>query len=283
MSAIPVLEVEGLSVTLGGRTVLDEINIRIQPGQFIGLIGPNGAGKTTLLRVILGLIKPDRGTVRIAGGTSRGGKPRGGNRFIGYVPQKLHLDPDAPLRGRDLVALGLDGDRWGIPFPSQRRHRRIDEGLAAVDALAFADKPVGRLSGGEQQRLTIAQALLTDPKLLLLDEPLSNLDIRSVHEVVRLIAGIGRQNGIAVLLVAHDLNPLLGVMDEVLYLARGRAVQGRVEKIIQKDVLSRLYGYDVEVLRTAGRILVVGGADSGLDVLDLAGGFHCGHEGGAIS
>ncbi len=274
----PVLEVNEVSVTLSGRTVLDQINVRIRPGQFVGLIGPNGAGKTTLLRVILGLIKPSHGRVRVAAGTAQGG-----NSAIGYVPQKLYLDPDVPLRGRDLVGLGLDGHRWGIPLPGKKRRERIDEALADVDALRFADSPVGRLSGGEQQRLLIAQALLTDPKILLLDEPLSNLDIRSVHEVVRLVAGIGREKGIAVILVAHDLNPLLGVIDEVLYLARGRSVMGKVEEVIQKDVLSRLYGYDVEVLRTAGRILVVGGVDSGLDGADPADGFHCGHEGDAVS
>jgi zinc/manganese transport system ATP-binding protein len=174
------------------------------------------------------------------------------------------------------VGLGIDGHRWGIPLPSRSRQQKIDEVLRAVDALGYADSPVGKLSGGEQQRLLIAQALLTNPKILLLDEPLSNLDIRSAHEIIRLVSKISKEKGIAVILVAHDMNPLLDVMDKILYLAQGNAVMGSVEEVIQNEVLTRLYGFDVEVLRIRGRILVVGGTDSDHDhVLDLAGGSHC--------
>jgi zinc/manganese transport system ATP-binding protein len=177
------------------------------------------------------------------------------------VPQKHQLDPETPLRGRDLVALGIDGQRWGIPLPSRKRRAQIDEALRAVDALSYADAPVGKLSGGEQQRLLIAQALLADPRILLLDEPLSHLDLRSANEVVRLVASIGRERGVAVLLVAHDINPLLGVMDRVLYLAEGRAAAGPVDEVVRSEVLSALYGYPVDVLHVRGRILVVGGSE----------------------
>jgi zinc/manganese transport system ATP-binding protein len=222
----------------------------------MGLIGANGAGKTTLLRVILGLLRPDAGTVRVLG------RPIGtGNSAVGYVPQKQQLDPETPLRGRDLVALGIDGQRWGIPWPSKERRHKVDEVLRQVGALEFADAPVGRLSGGEQQRLLIAQALLADPKILLLDEPLAHLDIRSAGEVVRLVARIGRARGVAVLLVAHDMNPLLEVMDRVLYLAEGRSAIGTVGEVVSTEVLSRLYGYPVDVLQVRGRILVVGGSE----------------------
>jgi zinc/manganese transport system ATP-binding protein len=222
----------------------------------VGLIGANGAGKTTLLRVILGLLRPDAGRVRVLG------RPVGrGNRAVGYVPQKAQLDPDTPLRGRDLVGLGLDGERWGLPLPSARRRARIEAALRDVDALAYADAPAGRLSGGEQQRLLIAQALLTNPRLLLLDEPLSNLDLRSAHEVVRLVARVGREHGVAVVLVAHDMNPLLEVMDRVLYLAEGRSAIGHVKEVVRPEVLSALYGYPVEVLHVRGRILVVAGGE----------------------
>lgn len=251
-----VLSLENIQVRFRERTVLNQIEFSIESGEFVGLIGPNGAGKTTLLRVILGLLVPNQGQVRVAD------KPvQGGNPLVGYVPQKIHLEPDTPLRARDLVALGLDGHRFGIPLPSKRRKQQVDEVLQAVDALHFAESPVGRLSGGEQQRLLIAQALLTRPKVLLLDEPLSNLDIRSAHEVVRLVSRIAKAQKIAVLLVAHDMNPLLGVMDRIVYLAQGRAAIGPVDEIVQSDVLSNLYGYEVEVLRVRGRILVVGGHD----------------------
>jgi len=250
----PVLRLDRVALRLGGRPVLREVSLDLRAGEFVGLIGANGAGKTTLLRVILGLLRPDLGSVEVLG------RPLGrGNAAVGYVPQKQQLDPETPLRGRDLVALGIDGHRWGIPLPSARRRERVDEALRAVDALDYADAPVGRLSGGEQQRLLIAQALCADPKILLLDEPLSNLDIRSANEVVRLVARIGRARGMAVLLVAHDLNPLLGSMDRVLYLAQGRSVVGSVDAVVRPEVLSRLYGYPVDVLRVRGRILVVGG------------------------
>jgi zinc/manganese transport system ATP-binding protein len=266
-----ILELSRISVRYKDRIVLNEIDIEVKAGEFIGMIGPNGAGKTTLLRVILGLLTPSGGSVKISGTPIRHG-----NRAVGYVPQKIQLDPDIPLRGRDLVGLGIDGHRWGIPLPSRSRQQKIEEVLSAVDALGYADSPVGKLSGGEQQRLLIAQALLTNPKILLLDEPLSNLDIRSAHEIIRLVSKISKEKGIAVILVAHDMNPLLGVMDKILYLAQGNAVMGSVEEVIQNEVLTRLYGFDVEVLRIRGRILVVGGTDSDHDhVLDLAGGSHC--------
>ena len=249
-----VLTLEHVAIALGNKPVLRDVDAAIRAGEFVGLIGANGAGKTTLLQVILGLLRPDAGRVAVLG------RPVGrGNRAVGYVPQKAQLDPDTPLRGRDLVGLGLDGERWGIPLPNARRRSRIDAVLRDVDALAYADAPVGRLSGGEQQRLLIAQALLTNPRLLLLDEPLSNLDIRSAHEVVQLVARVGREHGVAVVLVAHDMNPLLNVMDRVLYLAEGRSVIGPVQDVVRPDVLSALYGYPVEVIHVRDRILVVAG------------------------
>lgn len=251
-----VLTLDRVAIALGGRPVLRDVTAELRPGEFVGLIGSNGAGKTTLLRVILGLLRPDGGRVEVLGrAVGRG------NRAVGYVPQKAQIDPDTPLRGRDLVALGLDGERWGLPLPSRARRARIDEALRAVDALSYADAPAGRLSGGEQQRLLIAQALLTNPRLLLLDEPLSNLDLRSANAVVQLVARIGRERGVTVLLVAHDINPLLGVMDRVLYLAAGRAAIGPVDEVVRGDVLSRLYGYRVDVLRVQGRVLVVAGGE----------------------
>src|SRR5579864_7715973 len=176
-SATPaVLGLDRVAIALGGRPVLRDVTADVHAGEFVGLIGSNGAGKTTLLRVVLGLLRPDGGRVTVLGQTV--GR---GNRAIGYVPQKAQIDPDTPLRGRDLVGLGLDGERWGLPLPSRARRARIDAALRAVDALDYADAPAGRLSGGEQQRLLIAQALLTEPRLLLLDEPLSNLDLRSAR------------------------------------------------------------------------------------------------------
>jgi zinc/manganese transport system ATP-binding protein len=242
--------VENVTVRLSGRAVLDEVSFTIAPGEFTGLIGANGAGKTTLFRVILGLQPTTRGSVHAAGGA---------RREVGYVPQKFLLDPDMPLRGRDLVALGLDGHRLGLPLPSRARRARVEEMLAAVDAGAIADARVGQLSGGEQQRILIAHALISHPKLLLLDEPLANLDLRSAQEVVRLLARIAREQHIAILISAHEMNPLLPVMDRIVYLAAGRAASGTVGEVVRSDVLSRLYGHHVDVLRVHGRVIVVAG------------------------
>jgi zinc/manganese transport system ATP-binding protein len=253
LSTSEALSVEGVSVRLGGRTVLDDVSFSIRAGEFTGLIGANGAGKTTLFRVILGLQAPASGSVRV------GGNQRSGRDF-GYVPQKFVLDPDMPLRGRDLVGLGLDGHRLGIPLPSRARRALVQEMLEAVDARAFADERVGRLSGGEQQRILIAHALISRPALLLLDEPLANLDLRSAQEVVALLSRIATEQRIAVLISAHEMNPLLPVMDRIVYLAAGRAASGTSDEVVRSSVLSQLYGHHVDVLRVHGRVLVVAGA-----------------------
>jgi zinc/manganese transport system ATP-binding protein len=250
------LAVAGVSVRLGGRQVLHNVRFSIRAGEFVGLIGSNGAGKTTLLRVILGLQKPATGQVRI-GGAARAGR----GTAVGYVPQKIELDPDMPLRARDLVGLGLDGNRFGIPMPSRGRRERVTEMLRAVGAAAFADARVGTLSGGEQQRVMIAHALISEPRLLLLDEPLANLDIRSEQEIVSLLARISKERQIAVLISAHEINPLLPVMDRVVYMADGRAASGTTDEVVRPEVLTRLYGHHVDVIHLHGRVLVVPGQD----------------------
>jgi zinc/manganese transport system ATP-binding protein len=252
----PVLGVEDVSVSLGGRRVLDGVSFSVNAGEFCGLIGSNGAGKTTLLRVILGMITPSGGRIVVNGGIRSRRDPE-----IGYVPQKIVLEADMPLRARDLVGLGLDGHRFGFSTAAAKRRIAVDEMLDAVGATRFADARIGNLSGGEQQRVMIAQALICRPKLLLLDEPLANLDIRSAAEVVELLAQIADEQHIAILLSAHDMNPLLPVMDRVVYLADGRAASGTTDEVVTTDTLSRLYGHHVEVIHVQGRVLVVSGAE----------------------
>ena len=225
-------------------------------GELTGLIGSNGAGKTTLLRVILGLTSPTSGRVRVAGGRT------GRDVRIGYVPQKIVLESDMPLRARDLVALGLDGNRYGLPRPSASRRQAVSEILEAVNATSFADARIGNLSGGEQQRVMIAHAMISKPSLLLLDEPLANLDIRSSQEVVELLARLVAEQQITILISAHDMNPLLPVMDRVVYLADGRAATGTVDEVVRTETLSALYRHEVEVLRVQGRVLVVSGRET---------------------
>jgi zinc/manganese transport system ATP-binding protein len=253
-----VLRADRVSVRLAGREILQDVSFRVGAGEFTGLIGSNGAGKTTLFRVILGLQQPSAGRV-LVGGRARSRR----NRSIGYVPQKFQLDPDAPLRARDLVGLGLDGQRLGFAMPSRARTALVEEMLEAVDATRFADARVGNLSGGEQQRVLIAHALVSRPSLLLLDEPLANLDLASGQEIVALLSRITREQRIAVLISAHEMNPLLPVMDRIVYLAAGRAASGPAEEVVRTEVLSQLYGHHVEVLHVHDRVLVVAGAPDG--------------------
>ncbi len=261
-----ILDVNGVSVALSGRQILDNVSFTVNAGEFTGLIGPNGAGKTTLLRVILGLQRPAGGRVAILG---RPRSPR--NQPVGYVPQKVLLDPDLPMRARDLVALGMDGHRYGMRLRPGQHRQAVREMLHAVDADRFADARVGNLSGGEQQRVLIAHALISRPRLLLLDEPLANLDLRSGQEIISLLARIAREQQIAVLLSAHEMNPLLPVMDRIIYLAGGRAASGPTAEVVRPEVLSSLYGYPIDVLHVHGRVLVVTGPATG-DEAALAAG-----------
>jgi len=241
-----MLAVEGVSVAFPGRLVLDRVSFSLARGAFCGLIGSNGSGKTTLLRTILGIETPSAGTIRIAPPAS-----------VGYVPQKINFDPDMPLRARDLIALGLDGHKFGFSLPLKSRRALVDEMLAAVDATGFADQRIGNLSGGQQQRVLIAHALIRRPQLLLLDEPLANLDLRAVAEIILLLRRLSQEHGITVLVSAHDMNPLLPVMDRIVYLANGKAASGSTADVVRTETLSALYGYHIDVIRVHGRVLVI--------------------------
>ena len=244
-------------VRFGDRWVWRDVDLTVTEGEFLVVLGPNGAGKTTLLRVLLGLQSLSQGSVSILDDD-----PRRARTNVGYVPQRRAFDRDLFVRARDLVALGVDGTRWGISLSRKlRRQRRefVDEALFAVGASAFADMPVGHLSGGEQQRLLLAQALVTRPRVLLLDEPLASLDLRGQAVASSLIASVARSRGITVVLVAHDVNPLVGVLDRVAYVAAGRVTAGLPDEVITSQRLSQIYAHPVEVLRDSlGRIVVVG-------------------------
>ena len=243
-----------MTITRGARTVLADVSTTIRAGEFIAILGPNGAGKTTLLQAILGLLPPAAGEIRIFGT-----KPRRGNRAAGYLPQQRTAVADLPLRGWDFVASALNGERWGLPLTTRDSRREVDQALETVAAQNLANRPLRELSGGELQRLLLAQALLGKPKLLLLDEPLISLDPHFQQEVVALVRQIQQGRSITVLFTAHDLNPLLGAVDRVLYLGHGRAALGTVDEVITDAVLSGLYQTPIEVLRVNGRIVVVAG------------------------
>jgi zinc/manganese transport system ATP-binding protein len=249
----PVIELENLVVTLGGRRILNGLSGTIGQGEFVSILGPNGAGKSTLLKLLLGLLKADSGTIRVLGRP-----PRRGNSDIGYVPQHRVLEVDTALRARDVVGFGLDGNRWGFALPSRKRNERIERALADVNALHLCDEPIGHLSGGEQQRMLIAQALISNPRMLLFDEPFSNLDLAHEKEIVGQISGLAKDRNITVMLVSHDINPLLKVTDRVLFLSGGHAALGAPDEVINSQTLSRLYHAPVEVAHVSGRIFVLG-------------------------
>jgi zinc/manganese transport system ATP-binding protein len=257
--ATPALSLRDARVTFGERTLWEGLDLDVAPGEFVAVLGPNGSGKTTLMRVLLGLLPLAAGEVRVAGHPPRRGSPT-----IGYVPQQKALDPDLPLRGRDLVGLGLDGHRLGIGLRGRRTRRlRVDAALAAVGGTAYAQAPVGRLSGGEQQRLRVAQALVGDPRVLLCDEPLLSLDLAHQRTVTRLIDERRRVAGTAVLFVTHEINPVLPLVDRVLYLVDGRFRIGPPAEVMTSAVLSELYRTDVDVLRVRDRLVVVGAEGAG--------------------
>jgi len=251
------VRLEDVAVRVGGRQIWSGVSTTVHQGRFAAVLGPNGVGKSTLLKVILGVQPPAAGTVEVLGGPP--GRARGA---VGYLPQRRAFDPGLRIRGVDVVRLGLDGHRWGLPLPGRRSRAaaaRVEEVVDLVGATAYARRPIGELSGGEQQRLLIAQALAPAPRLLLLDEPLDSLDLPHQSTVAALIARICREHRIAVVMVAHDVNPILSYLDEVIYLARGGAAWGSPREVITTGTLSRLYDTSVEVLRASdGRLVVVG-------------------------
>ncbi len=270
----PVVAFAGAAVRLGNRTIWSDVDLEVPAGEFVAVLGPNGVGKSTLIKAALGVVSLSAGQVRVLGEP-----PGGASRRIGYLPQRRSFEPGLRVRGLDVVRLGLDGDRWGIPLPllarrsarGREKETRLAEVLDLVDASRYAGRPIGELSGGEQQRLLIAQALVRRPELLLLDEPLDSLDLPNQGAVAALISRICREEDVTVLLVAHDVNPILPYLDRVVYVAQGGVLAGPPAEVITSQTLSRLYDTPIEVLETSeGRLVVVGQPD--------AAATHAGHH-----
>jgi zinc/manganese transport system ATP-binding protein len=253
--APPVVELRDAAARMGHAAVWHDVDLIVERGELVAVLGPNGAGKSTLLRVLLGQVPLTHGSAAVLGAL-----PGRRNAAIGYLPQRHGFDSSTRIRGIDLVRLGLDGNRWGLPLPRRAARERVAAVIELVGASAYAHRPIGELSGGEQQRLLIAQALAARPELLLLDEPLDSLDLPNQTAVSALLGRICRTQGVAVLLVAHDVNPMLHELDRVVYVAGGRIVSGRPEEVITSETLTSLYGVPVEVLRTGDERLVVVGA-----------------------
>lgn len=271
----PLVQIKDAGVRLDGHTIWHDVSLDVSPGEFVAILGPNGAGKSTLIKAILGLVPLSEGAISVFGR-----RPGHAGNDVGYVPQRRSFGPEVHVRGRDVVQLGLDGTRWGLPLPdiwglggrAKRESRaRVQRAIDMVGAERYADRPIGEVSGGEQQRLLIAQALVTRPRMLLLDEPLDGLDLHHQQEVAAVIRRISRDQNTAVLLVAHDVNPLLQHLDRLCYVAQGHMTCGRPEDVITSETLSRLYGSPIEVLHTRDGRLVVVGQPEGVPCTDLHG------------
>lgn len=254
---VPALQVTGGGLSFGRRTLWQDLNLTIEAGEYFAVLGPNGSGKSTFIKVVLGLTQLSQGKISVLGAPARLGHPA-----IGYIPQQKAIGTEIPLRARDFVGLGLDGHRWGIRLKSRVYRDKVDELLDAVGASDYANVPVGLLSGGEQQRLRIAQALANDPQIILADEALLSLDLNHQYAVSDLIHRYNKEQGATVIFVTHEINPIIDHVDRLLYLAGGRFTVGSVPDVMRTDVLSDLYQTPVTVIETNGRYVVVGGENS---------------------
>jgi zinc/manganese transport system ATP-binding protein len=266
---VSAIELSGVTLAFGTRVVLSNIALAIRDDEFIGMLGPNGSGKTTLMRAILGLIPPRTGSIRVLGRPVAAGNPA-----VGYMPQTRGVSDTLRLSGWDFVASGANGQRWGVPLRGAAARREVAWALEMVKATDLARRPLAETSGGERQRLLLAQALLGHTRLLLLDEPLISLDPLHQRAVVELTRALQRELGIAVVFSAHEINPLLGALDRVLYLGGGQAALGTVDKVITGPVLSQLYGSPIDVVHLNGRIFVMSGSydvERGADQREHAG------------
>lgn len=253
----PVVAFRAAALTFGDRELWRDLDLEIRPGEFLAVLGPNGTGKTTLLRAILGLQPLSGGTLEVFGQP-----PKRGNAGIGYIPQQRLIAAATPVRGADLIGFGVSGTRLGLPLPRRADRRRVRELVHEVGADAFANRPAALLSGGEQQRIRVGQALADSPGLLLCDEPLISLDLAHQRGVSSLIDRHRRERNAAVVFVTHDVNPVLDIVDRVLYLAGGRFRIGTPAEVLRSAVLTDLYGTHVDVVRVHDRVVVIGGTDA---------------------
>jgi len=248
--------VTGENVVAGypDKVVWRDANFGFDRGELIAIIGPNGAGKTTLFRLLLGLQQPMSGTIKMFNEL-----PKRGNSRIGYVPQRHVIDSETNIECMELVHLAFCGHLWGFHLSSKVGRKAALDALEAVGGAELAHQPLCDLSGGELQRIFLAEALVSNPDILLLDEPLSSLDIRRAKELIQLVDRVVRTRNVTALLVAHDINPLLPYLDKIVYIANGKVATGKPQEVLTSERLSALYDVHVEVIRDSrGNVAIIG-------------------------
>ena len=254
MSSNNIITAKNLSIAYHDNAIWKDANFVVEKGKFVGVLGPNGSGKTTLFKLLLGLSDPTSGELRVLGKEPQRGNPR-----IGYVPQRHHVDSDMTIEALEMVRIGLSGNKFGMSLSPEKERKMAYEALVAVEAEGLAHRPIGKLSGGELQRVFLAEALISKPDLLLLDEPLANLDIRRETNLIELVNQVVKSQGVTALLIAHNINPLLPVLDSVIYIAEGKIATGTPNEIFTSEKLTSIYGTPVEVLRDSrGRVAILG-------------------------
>lgn len=245
-----VIECQNLDIRLGAHLILSGLNFQIKENQFIGIFGPNGSGKTTFMKALLGIIPYANGQVVVLGKT-----PQKARKQIGYIPQNRDMELFR-LKGRDFIATSIHGHKLGLPFLTKKDLYHIDSVLDLVHARDLAFIPLCEMSGGQRQRLLLAQALLGNPQLIIMDEPFSNLDPKWVKIILSLIKDLQEQRKLTVLLSTHDLNPLIKVMDKVICIGNHQAILGEVDQVITSDILTGLYGFPIDVIKTDQHLFV---------------------------
>ena len=252
MNDEPSITFKSLGLSYGDHEVISHFSGTIRQGEFVAVLGPNGAGKSTLIKALLGLLDASSGEMKVFGET-----PKCGHERIGYMPQLRSNAASCSLSGRAYLHAVLDGYRWGFAGPSAEKEKLVLEALQAVDAQGFMDRPFDVLSGGERQRVSLAQALLGSPDILLLDEPLLNLDPRRQGELIEIVNSVCRKRNVTVLFVGHDINPLMKVVDRVLYIAGGTAALGTVDEVINAEALSKLYHTEMKVFKIEDMLFIM--------------------------
>jgi len=245
----PSIAAEGLTVHYNGTVALDNVSFTAAPGERLAIVGPNGAGKSTLFKVIAGVLQPSSGRITLYGGTPER------HICVAFVPQRTQVDLQFPVNVRDVVLMGRTGRLGLLRWPGRRDHRLVQECMELVNVTDLADRRVGELSGGQQQRVFIARALAQEAQLMLMDEPLTGLDVNSQEEIYRILDEL-RRRGVTVLVATHDLGQAARCYDRVMLLNRSLIGLGSPEDVFTSELLGQAYGDRLRMSETPGGALV---------------------------